>query len=353
MASKTKKTPKGTLLKDQKNTYKCLCCGKESTNMDKTFFHNTYSALFKSNQGTFHLCRECINDYYNALKAETANDKDAIRMICQTFDVYYSDKVAEMALKSGNNVIATYFNRIGLKPNDGKTYLNNVREEQEQFILEHKEVEDDRVEKLQAVIDELNKKIEEYEDDKRSLNEEEQSLDAIDKSIIKFWGKGYTASEYMQLEDNYNAWILVAGSGNEVDKRSESYIIQACKILIDINRARNDRDYSAISSLTKLYSNILKECGLNSELDDNGIQNNGLGVLIQNWEKTKPVPEDENENVIVKYIRTWFVGALSKTYGLKNDFTEDYENEVKKYTVEAPDVDESDDFDEILRIDGD
>ena len=43
---------------------------------------------------------------------------------------------------------------------------------------------------------------------------------------------------------------------------------------------------------------------------------------------------------IGKYVRVWFFGHLCKALGIRNAYSEEYDEEIKKYTVERPDESE-------------
>ena len=62
-----------------------------------------------------------------------------------------------------------------------------------------------------------------------------------------------------------------------------------------------------------------------------------LGVLIKKWENTRPISEPQKRWADVDGL--WkmvvlFIGSLSKMVGLDNKYSEEYEQEIGKYTVQ-------------------
>lgn len=326
---------KNNLLEKPKGKFACTCCGKEFTNQRSNFFKNSQSSLFKSNNGFFHMCKDCTLDWYQLVRREVKTERDAIRVVCQAFDVYYSDKVVDFAVNGGYNVCSTYFGKIGLKPNQGKTYIDTLREDAETYIVVNNEKVSKKIDGLEKTILSLEEQLNKYKEAELVAKEKENGKDA---EARVFWGDGYTSSEYDFMCDEYDSWIIRENNGEPPDRKTEIYLIQSIKMLIDIQRARKDNDYAAISSLTKTYASLLKQAGLAPEADDGiSISSSGVGTLIEKWERDQPLPEipEELKDVggVKKYIRIWFSGHLSRMYGLKNSFSEEYENEIKKYEV--------------------
>ena len=68
--------------------------------------------------------------------------------------------------------------------------------------------------------------------------------------------------------------------------------------------------------------------------------------MIDKWENEEPIPEPKEEwkdvDGIVKYITVWFFGHLCKMLNIKNSYCRMYEEEIKKLTVERPNLYEDD-----------
>jgi hypothetical protein len=72
-----------------------------------------------------------------------------------------------------------------------------------------------------------------------------------------------------------------------------------------------------------------------------------FGTLIRKWEDEQPIPEPDPEFADVdgmrKLVNTWFFGHLAKMFNIKNDYSDEYDEEVAKYTVTPPRYDDEDD----------
>lgn len=159
----------------------------------------------------------------------------------------------------------------------------------------------------------------------------------VRKGIIKLFGDGLTTQDYLFLQDQYDDWK----ARTQVDTKSqETYIVNICMIQLQIHNAQKaGKDTSKLlDTLNKLMDAARlqpKQNVGNSSTDDLT-----FGQLIEKWEQEKPIPEPEGAfkdvDGIGKYIRVWFAGHLAKALGLKGGRTEEYEQEIKKYTVEKP-----------------
>lgn len=159
------------------------------------------------------------------------------------------------------------------------------------------------------------------------------------KEIIKLFGGGFSNEDYLYLQDQYDDWC----ARTQVDSKSQqTYVTQICLTLLDIYKDRKlNKDVTKkLESLDKLMNaaNLQPKQNVSNAATDSLT----FGQLIEKWENEDPIPEPTEEfkdvDGIGKYIRVWFTGWLSKALGLKaNVFTEEYDEEIKKYTVDKPD----------------
>lgn len=165
----------------------------------------------------------------------------------------------------------------------------------------------------------------------------------VRKGIIKLFGDGLTTQDYLFLQDQYDDWK----ARTQVDTKSqETYIVNICMLQLQIHNAQKaGKDTSKLlDTLNKLMDAARlqpKQNVGNSSTDDLT-----FGQLIEKWEQEKPIPEPEDQfkdvDGIGKYIRVWFAGHLARALGLKGGRTEEYEQEIKKYTVEKPQAQKGD-----------
>ena len=157
------------------------------------------------------------------------------------------------------------------------------------------------------------------------------------KEITKIFGRGFSDDDYLYLQDQYDDWK----ARTQVDSKSqETYIIRICFKLLDIWKAqKSGRD---TKDLDKSLNELMAAANLQPKQNVGNSANDTLtfGQMIEKWEMEKPIPEPSPEfkdvDGIRKYITVWFKGALCNALGINNTYNKEYEEEVKKYTVEKP-----------------
>lgn len=154
--------------------------------------------------------------------------------------------------------------------------------------------------------------------------------------IIKLFGSGFSNDDYLYLQDQYDDWKL----RTQVDTKSqETYIVRICFKLLDIWKAQ--RVGKDTKDLDKSLNDLMAAAALQPKQSIKDTQTSDLtfGQLIERWEEEEPIPEPSEEfkdvDGIGKYIRVWFAGHLAKALGLNNAYSSEYEEELKKYTVEV------------------
>lgn len=158
------------------------------------------------------------------------------------------------------------------------------------------------------------------------------------REIVKLFGSGFSNEDYLYLQDQYDDWC----ARTQVDSKSQqTYVAQICMQLLDIYKDRKlNKDVTKkLESLDKL----MNSANLQPKQNIDNAANDSLtfGQLIEKWENEKPIPEPSEEfkdvDGIGKYIRVWFTGWLCKALGLKaNVFTQEFDEEIARYTVLKP-----------------
>lgn len=178
------------------------------------------------------------------------------------------------------------------------------------------------------------------------------------REIRKIFGSGFSETDYLYLQDQWDDWR----ARTQVDTKSqETYIKQICFKELEIWRAQKagtDTD-KMIKSLNDLMASANLQPRQN--VDNAATDSLTFGELIKKWEDEKPIstpaPEFQDVDNIGKYIRVWFAGHLAKALGLKNAYSQEYEEEMAKYTVEKPDMNEeggsSQIYDQLFGSEGD
>lgn len=327
--SNQKKSVKSTPLKPSR-TKEVFSVPKEKTeficfNCPRTFpkqtgnFPASQSNLYKYNNSFLPICNHCVDDLFEHYREALGNDEDAIRRICSKYDIYFSKSCFEASRKisATQSRIKGYISKTNLSQYQGKTYDDTLDEEQNDTVIS---IEDIR--------------------ENRNLK--------VTQKTIKFWGLGYTPEEYKILDDEYATWVVRENNGQQPDKKLESCLKQACQALIDIQRARVSGNSKDVAAFNKVYIDALQAAGLKPIQADNtsAAEKNSLGVLIEKWEQTEPVPdiapEFKDVDKIKHYVDVFFKGHLCRMFGMQNDTTDIYNEEILKYKVSPPKLEDGD-----------
>lgn len=198
------------------------------------------------------VCRNCLNDIYDKYLTKM-DEKQAVKRICQKFDIYFADVIFSSTEKSDtkSSRIAMYVKNSNLRQYSGKTYDNTIEDEQAKISSQ-----DD----LEEAIDNGNQ---------------------ISKAAIKRWGMGYTPEEYKFAEELYKTFKT--GNPNS-DGVQETYIKDLVTTKILQNRAFQENNADDYTKYMKAYQDTFK----NSKLKINSGDGNNLNdenVCWGNWVK--------------------------------------------------------------------
>ena len=178
------------------------------------------------------------------------------------------------------------------------------------------------------------------------LNEDDDIINLTSKrkprkEIIKLFGSGFTTEDYLYLQDQYDDWC----ARTEVDSKSQqTYIVRICFKLLDIYKAQ--KSGKDTEKLDKSLNELLAAANLQPRQNVGNVATDSLtfSQLIQKWELEKPIPQPDPElcdvSGIGKKIRVWFGGWLANALGLDVPQSQEYLEEVEKYTVTKPNIEE-------------
>lgn len=281
--------------------------------------------------GFFPLCKRCVQKLVEQRKTdrdEPNETKKSVQYVLRLMNLPYYDDLYEKCIKGAQE---------GLKERNRKspfsTYLVMMKS-----LPQYK---DDTWEDS------------EFEEGSAEIDEEVNENSRILKQAKKRFGKGYSPSDLIFLENEYQDWIKRYACEN---KAQELLFKRICFKELEIDKAqRTNRD-------TKELDKTLQDLMGSLSVKPNQSNSNALteaktfGQLIQKWEEEKPIPEPDDEfksvNNIGLYIDSFFKGHLAKMMNLKNAFSRTYENVMRKYAVEKPQYDEDADsetlFDQIF-----
>lgn len=306
----------------------CRKCGTAYGRL-KGYFPVSYSYLYKGT-GYLPYCKDCVDGMFAAYLQECKDSKVAVRQMCRKLDLYWSEKVYEAVEKqnSTRSMMTSYISKINAVKLASKSYDDTLREEGALW-LEPKAYAD-----VEQVITGI------------------QSTDgdaAIPDEVIAFWGPGYTPSMYMELEERRKYLVSKYPSTTELDIGTETLIRQICILEIEINKARMEG--KPVDKLINTLNTVLGSANLKptqkKEDADAELEKMPLGVGIQKWEYSRPLPPTPKEkrdiNQVIKNITTWYLGHACKMVGIRNSYCKMYEDAMAELRVENPDHAEEDD----------
>ena len=317
---------KGKLTK--KDKYTCFYCGNEFV---ETNFYNSNSEFY-SNIGKIPYCKQCIEKLYQYHFDRYANEgcltpeRKAIKRICMVFDIYYTENVYNSAMKkvkeSDSNIspMGQYMRIIQLSQYNRKkeTYENTITQEEQE---------------------ELSKSLMDMSNiSERNVNEK----------TIKFFGAGFSDEDYEFLQEQYSDWI----TRHECQTKAQEEVFKRiCFKQLEILKATRRGDDT--KSLDATFRDLLDTAKLQPKQNSGDTMSDAqtLGTLIDKWENERPLPEIDEElrdvDNIALYVDTFFKGHTCKMLDKKNAFSNLYSAMMKKFTVNKPEYESDEDYEEL------
>lgn len=280
---------------------------------------------------------------FNTYMSQCNDEKMAVRQMCRKLDLYWAESVYDsIAAKStARSIMTQYLSRVNSTAYAGKSYDDTLSNEGVLWIfgrVSSKSTED--------VV----------EQDNNTDTQHTVSIEDIPDDVKAFWGSGYTAPMYLELEQRREYWMSELPDDMTLDIGTKALIRQICFLELDTNRDRAagkpvDKNIAAINTI--LGSLNLKPVQKKQDDIDSSLTNTPLGVWLYRYENERPLPEiDDNlkdVNRIKKYMFTW-MGHLCKMLGIKNSYSKMYEDEISRLRVERPEYDGDDDETMMMNI---
>lgn len=318
-------------LRDERTEFYCCRCQKKYKRQ-KANFPASQSTLYKGNGGYLAICNSCVDELFEHYKAALGNEADAIRRICLKFDIYWNPEIYQMLNKASTSQsrIRAYISKTNLYKYIGKTFDDTLDEEYAQKL----EAEAAARAREESIV----KSVENVYGDKQEI--------IVDENIIQYWGTGFTPEMYIELENRRNYWLSQYPPGTVLNPGEEGILRQICNLEISINqdRAAGKSIEKSVNALNTLFGSMNMKPSQKKETEENYIP---FGVEIARFEDGDPIPEPDKVFQDVDGLRhnilTWFLGSLCKTAGIKNQYSQMFEEEIGKYTVERPKYDDTDD----------
>ncbi len=313
----------------------CIRCGREVEDKD---LYRSHTKMHKGFKDKIPWCRSCLEVVYEkylrkykkeieTMQKEFGIDKveefyaerKAIRRICMMCDLYFSDIVFNSVIKQKKNLTAM----------DGLMRTQNLVQNRNRTF-------DDTLE---------NEIYEEY----KKMKDEQENIDGIPASTIRFFGKGFIKEDYEFLQREYDDWT----SRHECNTKSQEEIIKD----ICFNRLQNLkalREGEDTKDITAAFQKLLNSGKLEPKQNHGDSMSEGqtFGTLIDKWENTAPISEVAEEfkdvNKIGLYVDTFYKGHAAKMLGVKNAYSALYDKVMSLDTVKKPEYKDVEDSEAIF-----
>lgn len=133
-----------------------------------------------------------------------------------------------------------------------------------------------------------------------------------------------------------------------IDSKSREKLVRdMCVITLKQQTALHEDNIRAYKSLTELYQKTLDQAELSPKIvsyKDKGNEK-PIGVMIKMFEEERPIseprPEWKDVDGIMKLILVYFIGHLCKMLNLRNKYAKMYEDEMDKYRVTVPELEDA------------
>lgn len=292
------------------NIYYCHQCN--SFKSQEGFYNDkSYSS------GLFPTCKECLLDQatdYDKKEKKHIDNRDKTIMVFQKMNLPFYDSLYKSSLKQVQD-------RIGEK-NRSTAYQHMLTQVKSLSQYIGKSWSDSEFESDEETV--------EFENKRKARRE-----------IKKMFGSGFTESDYVYLQDQYDDFKV----RTQVDSKSqEIYVMQICLSLLDIDKDR--KSGKDVTNKLKSLDSLMNSSNMQPKQNVSNAATDSLtfSQLIAKWEVEKPIPEPDPElsdvSEIGKKIRVWFGGWLANALGLNTPQSQEYIEEIEKYTVSKPTVEE-------------
>lgn len=181
----------------------------------------------------------------------------------------------------------------------------------------------------------------------------ENKYQVSDEELLEFqtrWGDGFDTKDYVYLEDQYKD--LCNNYRSDDNYAMQLIFEEASHTRLTIKRKREKGE--DVNKELKTLQDLLASANIkpNQETSANNIEKGSLGMFIKKIEEEEPIPRWEEdlgkEDKIKQYILTFFFGNLAKVLNIKNPWQEEFENEMKQYTVDNTVIAEEDKNEDLL-----
>ncbi|MGG2091253.1 hypothetical protein AB1283_00620 [Bacillus sp. S13(2024)] len=289
-----------------KKTKVCTMCGNEKNSTTSFYAHR--SILYQLDN-RFPVCRDCLGSLVDDNDKSGNSLKNVMRMIDRPFLLEIFKSSQQESEKDSKSVFGIYMKNIqSLNQYKSLTWADSDFNTKQNGFVQESSVESS----IEMTDDELNE-------------------------LMHFFGKGFNKEDYLWLQNEYSDFL----NRYECDSKGMELLIkEICLTQLDIKIRRANKE--KVDQQLKTLQDLLGSSNLKpvQETGANAVEQESFGTLIKKYENERPIPEPDEKwkdvDKIGKYVRVFFLGHLSRMLGIKNDYEDEYWEEINKYTVEEP-----------------
>lgn len=330
--------------------FMCARCG-QIYKRQKNNFLVSHSPIYIGNNGYLTVCKHCMDDLFEHYREVLGGNSEAMERVCQKFDIYWNPELFSDTIIANHNKskVTSYITKTNLIRYINKTYDDTIDEQEEAAVEARQEAERRLLEKMPERVPVEIAETEAEADDGDADDGEKQ---VISREVVNFWGVGFTASQYVELERKFTRWT--ADVTQPIDTATEALYKQVCIIEMTINEKASagkpiEQSVNALNTiLGSLNAKPIQK--KQTEASDAPFDGLPFGVGIKMCENTKPIskinPRYDDVDRIKAITHTYVYGHLAKLVGIKNGYCKLYEEEMERMRVKKPEFadEEDDDF---------
>lgn len=342
MPKTTNAKPKQKVSPEENKRIVCLNCG--SKNQGEFYkSHNPFNKYLSY----IPYCKDCIRSemWTYFLRKFNGNEQLALHGLLRSLNLPYIHSVYLASIKNINNpnatiskenneaeetnttnngvLVSAYFknyNSLYERNGYGDTYLDSEGLNEIQGMAVYEDSIQIRRQKKEENIDDID-------------TEKYEVLEYDADELIFKWG-AFPDEKLIRLEREYLDWADKLGD-YIYDKSTDLIVKQVCQQTVEIEDKRllGEKVKDDVNTLQAL----LNSSGLIEKTRDKSAETTKIGMTIKDIENRRPIaqvaPELQDVDKYQTLLRN-FAGAISRTLGKENRFTQEFEEYFKDYTID-------------------
>lgn len=304
--------------KESNKKIKCLgSCGRELTLSPSNFF-KSHNPEYKVIDGYAPYCKGCLRE--RIFDDRGIVDIDKLKDTLRILDKPFIRKAFDDVMAKGKFTLGDYNSLLNFSENKSKTFKDSDNDEN---VKSNKS----------------NHKNDDIEDD------------GIEIEMLRDkWGFDLPKQQLVWMERSYEKWARDYSINNEKDEIIVQQIIFENWYMY--NERQNGKD---VSDRIKTINTLFKAGDFKKrEETENTVES--IALYIAEWEKGKPItrenpsPEFKDPDNFIKLGKV-LAGAIARTIGKNNSFTDEFEEYYKKHTMDLTNLENPTKEEEVINND--